>query len=453
MRTVPEDGCDDGAVRPTRRRRSVWFWTACGRRAATMRLMDNDDNAICVGGCISPRVDEATRAFIAAHQDEDVRDVALHAKRDDGVDVPFALDQIAGRRTARSKLPRWAATDGIIYPPHVPMEQCSSQPAAEYKARLAAELIAGQPHPTTLVDLTGGFGVDFSFMARVFDEAVYVERQPRLCALAMHNLRELGVGNARVVCADGVATLTTMPPATLIYVDPARRDAHGARTVAISDCTPDVLASRDALLAKAPFVVVKLSPMLDWRQTIDDFGGAVRRLDIVAVHNECKEILVVLGRERTERPLIRCVDDGACVEFLAGDDERPTIAPSSTLSDMRFLYEPNAAIMKGGAFATLQRRWPAVQIGVNSHLFVADQWFDDFPGRAFVIDGIGTMNKKDVRRLLEGERKANVAVRNFPLTAAQLAKKLKLADGGDVYVFATTDADGRHILIRAHKRD
>ncbi|PAU69868.1 N6-adenine-specific methylase [Bifidobacterium italicum] len=415
--------------------------------------MDNDDNAICADDRMPPCIDEATRAFIAAHQDEDVRDVALHAKRDGDVDVPFALDQIAGRRTARSKLPRWAANDGIIYPPHVPMEQCSSQPAAEYKARLAAELIAGRPHPTTLVDLTGGFGVDFSFMARAFDEAVYVERQPRLCALAGHNLRELGVGNARVVCDDGVAFLEAMPPATLIYVDPARRDAHGARTVAIADCTPDVLALRDALLGKAPFVVVKLSPMLDWRQTIDDFGGAVRRLDIVAVHNECKEILVVLDRERTERPLIRCVDDGACVEFRVGDDERPAVAPSSALPGMRFLYEPNAAIMKGGAFATLQRRWPAAQIGVNSHLFVADRWFDDFPGRAFVIDGIGTMNKKDVRRLLDGVRRANVAVRNFPLMAAQLAKKLKLADGGDVYVFATTDDAGRHILIRAHKRN
>lgn len=418
-----------------------------------MRLMDNDDNAICADDRMPPRIDEATRAFIAAHQDEDVRDVALHAKRDGDVDVPFALDQIAGRRTARLKLPRWAANDGIIYPPHVPMEQCSSQPAAEYKARLAAELIAGRPHPTTLVDLTGGFGVDFSFMARAFDEAVYVERQPRLCALARHNLRELGVGNARVVCDDGVAFLETMPPATLIYVDPARRDAHGARTVAIADCTPDVLALRDALLGKAPFVVVKLSPMLDWRQTIDDFGGAVRRLDIVAVRNECKEILVVLDKERTERPLIRCVDDGACVEFRVGDDERPAVAPSSALPGMRFLYEPNAAIMKGGAFATLQRRWPAAQIGVNSHLFVADRWFDDFPGRAFVIDGIGTMNKKDVRRLLDGVRRANVAVRNFPLMAAQLAKKLKLADGGDIYVFATTDDAGRHILIRAHKRN
>lgn len=415
--------------------------------------MDNDDNAIADGGRLAPQINAATRAFIAAHQDEDVRDVALHAKRDGDVDVPFALDQIAGRRIARAKLPRWAMIDGIIYPPHVPMEQCSSQPAAEYKARLAAELIAGQPHPTTLVDLTGGFGVDFSFMARAFDDAVYVEQQPTLCALAEHNLRELGIDNARVVCTDGVAFLETMAPATLIYIDPARRDAHGARTVAIADCTPDALALRDALLAKAPFVVIKLSPMLDWRQTIDDFGGAVQRLDIVAVHNECKEILVVLGRERVERPRIRCVNDGVSVEFRAGDDERPSVAPASTLPDMQVLYEPNAAIMKGGAFATLQRRWPAAQIGVNSHLFVADQWFDDFPGRAFTIDGIGTMNKKELRRLLGGVGKANVAVRNFPLTAAQLAKKLKLADGGDVYLFATTDADGRHILICAHKED
>ena len=404
-----------------------------------------------IDGSEQPSVNAATRAFIDAHLGDDVRDVALHVKRDAGVDVPFALDQIAGRRIARTKLPQWAANDGIIYPPHVPMEQCSSQPAAELKARLAAELIEGSVHPTSLVDLTGGFGVDFSFMARVFDEATYVERQRPLCTLSEHNLRALGVANAHVVCGDGVSYLHTMAPATLIYLDPARRDAHGARTVAIADCTPDVLALRDELLGKAPFVVIKLSPMLDWRKTIDDFGGTVSRLYIVAVANECKEILVVLTRETTARPRIICVNDDTRLEFTAGDDERPRIALTEALRDARFLYEPNAAIMKGGAFATLQKRWDALQIGANSHLFVSEQWIDGFPGRAFAIDDIGTMGKKDVKRMLGGVRKANVAVRNVPLTAAQLAKKLKLADGGDVYVFATTDSDGRHILIRAHK--
>ena len=398
-------------------------------------------------------ISEATRAFIDAHAGEDPRDLALHAKRGEpGLDLPFALDQIAGRRIARTKLPAWAACSGVVYPAHVPMEQCSSQFTAHTKARLACELIAALPHPTRLVDLTGGLGVDFWALAQRFDEAVYVERQPQLCALAAHNLHALGVRNARVERADGVEFLRTMPPASMIYVDPARRDAHGSRTYAIEDCTPDVLALRDELLAKAPVVMIKLSPMLDWRKTVEDFQGMVQRVAVISTGNECKELLLMLTRAPHGDVRVDCINDGDTVTFTTAEDQRPSIAPAGSIERMRYLVEPNASIMKAGAFAALQRQCPSLaQIGPNSHLFVGEQPVGAVPGRAFEIARTGGMGKRELKALLEGVTHANIAVRNFPLTAPQLRRRLKLKDGGNDYLFATTDAGGRHVLILAHK--
>ncbi|WP_033518622.1 class I SAM-dependent methyltransferase [Bifidobacterium cuniculi] len=395
-------------------------------------------------------VNEATREYIEAHRTQDVRDLALHARRDDpGLDLPLALDQIAGWQTARTKLPDWAACDGIVYPPHLPMEQCSSQAAAEVKMQLVRELV---PERTSLVDLTGGFGVDFSYLSRLFDHAVYVERQKRLCDLAAHNLRALGLVSVQVVHADAVDYLQTMDPASMIYLDPARRDAAGARTYAIADCTPDVLALRDDLLAKAPTVLVKLSPMLDWRRTVEEFDGTVSHVVVVSVGNECKELLVVLGRVRTDDPLIVAVNDGDRLEFRLSEDRHPRILPAGELPSMQYLYEPNASIMKTGAFAALQEHMPQLaQLGANSHLFASVEAVEGFPGRAFAIEGIGTLNKKDVRRLLAGVGQANVAVRNFPLTAQQLRQRLKLKDGGETTVYGTTDAEGAHILVRCRR--
>lgn len=395
-------------------------------------------------------VNEATREYIEAHRTQDVRDLALHARRDDPrLDLPLALDQIAGWQTARTKLPEWAAHDDIVYPPHLPMEQCSSQAAAEEKMRLVRRLV---PERSSLVDLTGGFGVDFSYLSRLFDRAVYVERQERLCALAAHNMRTLGLSNVDIVHGDAVDYLHGMAPVSMIYLDPARRDAAGARTYAIADCTPDVLALRDDLLAKAPAVLVKLSPMLDWRRVVDDFDGAVSHVVVVSVGNECKELLVALGRERTDDPLVMAINDGDRLEFRLSEGRHPRILESDRLQAMRYLYEPNASIMKTGAFAALRKRFPQLaQVGANSHLFMGAEAVGGFPGRAFTIEGIGTLNKKESKRLLAGVKQANVAVRNFPLTAQQLRQRLRLKDGGETTVYGTTDADGAHVLVRCRR--
>ena len=431
-------------------------------------------------------ISSQTSRFIAAHRNQDVRDLALSAKRVDGLDLPFALDQIAGWQTACRKLPQWAETDGIVYPPHISMEQCSSQFAAQYKAGIARR-VAGAGG--AMVDLTGGFGVDCSYIARGFSRAVYVERQPHLCELAAHNFRALGlphmdvingdaedwlrgVVDSRAASADSAAVdSATAVPIALIYLDPARRDAHGGRTYAIADCTPDVLALKDRLLAVSPHVMVKLSPMLDWRKTVADFNGSVGEVHIVSTGNECKDLLLVLDRGSHDAVRVICVNDGDVFGYVhdmktGADSDGVVLAsagekgsqggsaePSHAAPEQpRYLYEPNASLMKGGCFALLEDHYGMRQIGPNSHLLISGTPAPQFPGRGFVIETIAGMGKKELKRALAGVDRANIAVRNFPLTAVQLRRKLKLADGGDVYLFGTTSVDGRHVIVRTVKQ-
>ena len=417
------------------------------------------------------------------HRDEDVRELALKAKRVDGLDLPLALDQIAGWQIASKKLPQWASCEGIVYPPHISMEQCSSQFTAQYKSEIAQTLL--KPATTVrarvsdsaesdtlvakraMVDLTGGFGVDFSYLARGFSQATYVERQRHLCDLAAHNMAALGLDQARIVCGDGVEYLRQMDPVDFIYLDPARRDEHGARTYAIEDCTPNVLELRNLLLAKSQCTLVKLSPMLDWRKAVADFDGAVREVHIVATGNECKELLLVLGRPAHSdardgvdgagshwrlAPHVFCVNDDQRIDYDSATYTQGLRIGGKPLPEAKnYLYEPNASIMKAGCFDLVEERFGVTQIGPSSHLFVSEQQIADFPGRGFAIEAVGSMNKKDTKRLLNGAKQANIAVRNFPLTAPQLRKKLKLADGGTVYLFGTTMQGGGHVLLRTSK--
>lgn len=416
-------------------------------------------------------MNDETREFVAMHRNEDVRELALKAKRVEGLDLPLALDQIAGWQIARKKLPQWASCEGIVYPPHISMEQCSSQFTAQYKSEIAQTLLA--PAATVrarvsdsgesdtlvakraMVDLTGGFGVDFSYLARGFSQATYVERQRHLCDLAEHNMAALGLDQARIVCGDGVEYLRQMGPVDFIYLDPARRDEHGSRTYAIEDCTPNVFELRDLLLAKSQCTLVKLSPMLDWRKVVADFDGAVREVHIVATGNECKELLLVLGQqvhEEPSAPRVFCVNDNQRIDYDSASYTQGLRIGGKPLPEAKnYLYEPNASIMKAGCFDLVEERFGVTQVGPSSHLFVSATPVADFPGRGFAIEAIGGMNKKDIKRLLNGTKQANIAVRNFPLTAPQLRKKLKLADGGPVYLFGTTMQGCDHVLLRTSK--
>lgn len=440
-------------------------------------------------------MNEATRQFVSQHADDDVRLLALQAHATAGIDLPWALDQIRGRQVAQRKVPSWAAVDGIVYPPHLSMEQCSSEPTARYKAQLVRRLLDGAaPSPVPLfADLTGGFGVDFSLMAQAARgwRTVYVERNPQLCDLARHNLPLLGLGDAEVVCATAdeflAARLQEGVGDCLFYLDPARRDDHGGRTYALADCSPNVLELLDKVTKyqgnKVPRyqggrrrVLLKLSPMLDWRKAVGDLGPqTVSEVHIVSVQNECKELLVLL---EPGAPAV-CAPDG-------GDDEARTTAPitlccvnddqafrlPSTAADCaalpygrpeagQLLMEPNASIMKAGCFGALSQRFRLAPLARDSHLFVPSAAPDGasggeggaFPGRVFRIGAVTTMGKRELRHALQGIDRANIATRNFPLKADELRRRLKLRDGGDTYIFGTTLADGSHVLIVCRKAD
>lgn len=508
-------------------------------------------------------MNQATLDFIRQHQDDDVRQLAFLGSKYPEVDMPFALDQIRGRKMARVKLPRWASIDGIIYPPHISMEQCSSEQTALYKAELAARLLglspsssengkekekesenasnlhlseicefAGkgavdsefakneatckkqqilteskenvneikeEPHEgdfseeTGFVDLTGGFGVDFSYIAsRLGVKSMYVERQTHLCEAAKENFGRLGLKNAIVKNGDGIevlhsfaskkeaaasdslgiiydqplSLLKTKLGLKLIFIDPARRDDAGNKVVSLKDCTPDVTVLQEEMLSKADYVIIKLSPMLDWHRAVSELSH-VREVHIISVNNECKELLLVLSarnmgemeassadREVKHAGSLRiyCVNDAqsfVCDE-LDMESSSVKIAPS-TLEEMLYLYEPNASLMKAGCFGVLSGRYDARMLSKNSHLFVSRDLIAAFPGRSFRIIAISSFNKKELKRHLSGITKANIATRNFPLSVAELRKRLKLKDGGETYIFATTLSDESHVLVITEK--
>ena len=451
-------------------------------------------------------MNQATQDFIRQHQDDDVRQLAFLGSKYPEVDMPFALDQIRGRKMARVKLPRWASLEGIIYPPHISMEQCSSESTALYKAELAARLL-GLPassygiemkaeNEIEFVDLTGGFGVDFSYIAaRLGVKSMYVERQAHLCEAAKENFGRLGLKNAIVKNGDGIEVLHSFHPKKkdaasdddslgitydqplsllktnlglkIIFIDPARRDDAGNKVVSLKDCTPDVTVLQEEMLLKADYVIIKLSPMLDWHRAISELSH-VREVHIISVNNECKELLLVLsarnmgGMEVSSADgevkhagnlRIYCINDAqsfVCDE-LDMESSQVKIA-SSTLEEMQYLYEPNASLMKAGCFGVLSGRYDARMLSKNSHLFVSQAPIEAFPGRSFRIIAVSSFNKKELKRHLSGITKANIATRNFPLSVAELRKRLKLKDGGETYIFATTLSDESHVLMITEKK-
>lgn len=391
-------------------------------------------------------MNQATIDFIREHAEADVRQLALQGTKNPEVDLTFALDQIAGRQKAKTKLPTWAAIDGIIYPPHLSMEQCSSEQTARYKASIAGK-------GALMVDLTAGFGVDMAFVSPNYRRAIHVERQASLCAISSENFMLLGLNHIEVVCADGVDYLHQLDHADLIFLDPARRDNHGGRTYGIADCTPNVLELCDELLQKADRVMLKLSPMLDWRKAVEDLGH-VNEVHIVSVDNECKELLLILSKE--EKPLkLFCINNDQVFEGDQGDwlNERSIaeIRVPVPMISQAYLFEPNASIMKAGCFALLEQRFKVAQLDKNSHLFVSDSDISDFPGRRFLIEKTTSMNKRELKAALAGIDKANITVRNFPMSVAELRKRLKLKEGGDLYLFATTIAGHQHQLFLCRK--
>ncbi|MBQ3710342.1 MAG: SAM-dependent methyltransferase [Bacteroidales bacterium] len=377
-----------------------------------------------------------TKQFIADHLNDDVHELALkysNAK----VDMTLALRQIEARQLLRKKVPSWSNNDELLFPVRLSIEQCSSEATARYKA----SLLSG----TSFADLTGGLGVDFFFISQNFQHCDYVELNPELCELAKHNLKGSVIHNT-----SAEAYLQSCEPKHCLFIDPARRDNYGRKMVSVADCTPNVVELQGLMLQKAKRVMIKLSPMLDISLALKELHH-IKEVHVVAVENECKELLFVMEPEFESDPVFTCVNLGTQQPMVSFTQEEEKLATATLTSEIgHFLYEPNAAVMKGGCYHLLTQRYQVQKLHRNSHLYTADQLISDFPGRIFEVDDWAVFGKK-AKAMLEGVDKASIAVRNFPMTVAELRKKLKINDGDQIYLFATTLSDERKVLIKTHK--
>jgi len=386
-------------------------------------------------------LDNITKQFIRENLNADVPTLALK-KAPVGTDVSLALRQIAARQLLQKKVPSWAENDDLLFPVHLSIEQCSSEASAKYKAGL----LQGQ----TFADLTGGLGIDTYFISQQFQQADYVERQAELCDLARHNFEVLKA-NVKVWNETSEEYLSHCESKECIFIDPARRDEHGRKTVSISDCKPDVAALQDLLLQKAKTVMIKLSPMLDISMALEELHH-VKEVHVVAVANECKELDVIMGRGFEGEPKFVCVNLLTSQPELRFTQEEERNCPVRITDGVsNYLYEPNPAVMKAGCFKLLTQRFDVLKLHKNSNLYTSEKFVSSFPGRIFEVEGWAPYNKKVKQALLHDVDKASIAVRNFPLSVADLRKALKIGDGDETYLFATTLKGEQKVVIRTKK--
>ena len=387
-----------------------------------------------------------TRQFIADHLHDDVRELALKS-HNAKVDMTLALRQIEARQLLQKKVPSWSNNDELLFPVRLSVEQCSSEASAKYKASLL--------YGTTFADLTGGLGVDCFFISRNFQHADYVELDPELCKIAQHNFSSLEANqNGTIIDVNNESAETFLShcaPVDCLFIDPARRDTHGRKTVGIADCTPNMMELQDLMLSKARRAMVKLSPMLDISQALKELRH-VKEVHVVAVDNECKELLLIMEPDFVGEPLFTCVNLDTLQPLVSfTQEEEKNAFLSLAKAPARYLYEPNVAVMKGGCYRLLCPRYNVQKLHRNSHLYTSERLVEDFPGRIFEVDDWAIYGKK-AKTLLEGIDKASIAVRNFPMSVAELRKKLKIGDGDKVFIFATTLSEERKVLIKTQKK-
>ena len=391
-----------------------------------------------------------TEQFIRDHLEADVRTLAL-SSHPDGVDMQYALTQISGWQAARVKVPMWAATDGIVYPKHLSLEQCTTQYIAQYKASFVEKLLGPG---FRMADITGGFGVDCFFISAGAAKVYYNEMSAGLCDCAKANFKALGRPEIEVSCGSAEVFVARLESNSLdlIYLDPARRGDAGRKLISISDCQPDTVALQDELLRIAPNVMVKLSPMLDISRALTELKH-VSSAFIVGFEGECKEITILMQRGFNSEPTITAVDiksDGtpetAVSSAKSVDAALPLpITDASNLQPGTYISEPSAPYMKSALFRTIAARTNTSLLHPDTHLFWSKEKPDNFPGRTFIIQGIIPFDKRSLSALTKTQ--ANLSVRNFPESAPALQRRLKLRDGGPRYLIATTLSDSKRVIL------
>jgi len=389
------------------------------------------------------------KAFVQEHLHENVSALALKLGRFPHLNASIVLKQVAGYQALARKVPSWATNPNLIFPDSLPLEQCSSEATARYKASIVPSSVR------CIADLTGGLGVDFAFLAAGKIQALYIERRSDLCEIAAENFQALGLYQAEVQHGDGPLLLEESSRIfDLLFIDPARRDAQGGKVIALSDCEPDIASIKASLFAKAPLVLVKLSPMLDITLALRQLPETTQ-VHVVSVDGECKELLFIMSVENlVQEPRIFCVNlrsNGSTQTYCFTKSEEHSAVCRFADTPRKYLYEPNASLLKAGAFSILTQAFDLYKLHPNSHLYTSETLVSDFPGRSFTIEAVFSLHPKDLKAHLGNLTKANISVRNFPETVAQLRKKTKLNEGGDTFLFATTLFDGRKVLLKCKK--
>ena len=380
--------------------------------------------------------------FIKDHATDDLTRLLLSAAKYPGMDIPFLVDQIAVRRQIREKLPSWFENGQLVFP----AKQCSSEQTAAYKQELIGE-------SWTICDLTGGLGIDSYFLSRKAKQLTYIERFPVYCEAAKHNFSVLEANNITIINADAAQVVDTLPEVDAFYIDPARRGESNKRVFALQDCEPNLPGLLPELLKRSPRVIAKLSPMADIQMTLELLPGTTS-VHVLSVRNECKELLFVVERETDGRePSVRCINFGLdgmqSFSFTLEEERSAVLVPAGQVGT--YLYEPNASVLKAGAFKQIAVRTGVNKLQVNSHLYTSDHLVSDFPGRRFRVDEVLSFTGKLCKGLSKTIPQANITVRNFPLSVEELRKRTKITDGGHVYLFATTLVDGEKVLVKCSK--
>jgi len=383
--------------------------------------------------------------ILRLHIDDDVYELSVKEKWFEQYDKSWLIQQIQSRQKAKSKLPTWYGNFDLIFPPPISVEQASSEATAAYKA----SLVYGE----NIVDMTGGMGIDSVAFSFRFKQVFFFEMHPLLAEVAAKNFHLIERDNIVVQAADSVQMLPSLPPVDWVYLDPSRRQQQ-RKVFLLENCTPSIVALLPLLKQKCPHILLKLSPMFEISAAIQKIEQ-ISDIHIVAVHNEVKELLIVWHRDTSEEqfPMIHCVNLEPKGENTIRQYAYPLRNTEIKLSTEvgHFLYEPHPVLCKAGMMDAEAQKFNLSKLQKNSQLYTSNTLYKDFFGRIFQVESIFGFSKSELKQGLKGMAKANITIRNFPMSEVTLRKKLKLADGGDITLFATTLQNGKHILIRCHK--
>lgn len=356
------------------------------------------------------------------------------------ISIQELANQIIAKKKSEHKLNLWFQTTNIYYPPAISIEQTSSEITANYKSNL----ISGD----TMIDITGGFGVDCYYFSKVFTTVFHCETNKMLSKITQHNFKELQLQNVRFFAKNGIDYLKeTDLLFDCIYIDPSRRDTTKGKVFLLKDCLPEVPSKIDFLFTKTNTILIKTSPILDITQTIKELKN-VKEIHVVAVHNEVKELLFLLEKNYSKSTIIKTVNikKNTVEKFSFNFND---VVNSKYSEPLQYIYEPNAAILKSGGFHQVSKQLNLYKLQQHAHLYTSEKIIN-FPGRSFKIMHVVPYDKKQLKKYVN-DYKANITTRNFPKTVAQIRKETKIKDGGNTYLFCTTNNYNKPIVLICSK--